>query len=189
MSSECYKASACDFDDVRHTRKIFFDERVRIDTREKKSVKGHENCDGANASRQDARDPRPTGARANQELPERGHVACEAATRFGAIAFAAVWITRLIIGASIAATTSASRSMISALRILMSGLDDPLVFAGRLSGTSSQGPCQRDKLKRNKRLARVLRVRTRTNVARRRRFPGRSYSKRRRAAGPGIDSD
>lgn len=189
MSSECYKASACDFDEVRHTGKIFFDERVRIDTREKISVKGHENCDGANASREDARDPRPTGARANQELPERGHVACAAATRFGAIAFAAVWITQLIIGASIAATTSASRSMISALRILMSGLDDPLVFAGRLSGTSSQASFQRDKLKRNKRLARALRVRRRTNVVRRRRFPGRSYSERGRAAGSGIDRD
>jgi hypothetical protein len=122
---------------------------VRIDTREKNCARRRGNRDSANALRQDADDLRSISDRADQELLERGQFAFEAAARFDYVALAAIWITRLIIGASIAATASASRSMISAPRILMSGLDDPLVFAGRRSGTSSQGPCQQGRTQGN----------------------------------------
>jgi len=67
-------------------------------------VKGHGNCDGANALQKERNDPRSISARANQELPEQDHLACEPATRFDYVALAAIWITQLIIGAFIAAT-------------------------------------------------------------------------------------
>ena len=39
LSSKYYREGACNFDDISHTRKIYFSERVHNDTREKLSVK------------------------------------------------------------------------------------------------------------------------------------------------------
>jgi hypothetical protein len=109
------------------TSKFFFAERVRIARARKIFSERREKDGDAYASRQDADDPRSISARADLQLLGRGQLAFDAAARFGTVAFAAIWITLPIIGATIAATASASRSMIAAPRILMSGLDDPLV--------------------------------------------------------------